>query len=111
MIRRYRPSLDLIALGAALNALVVIANAGVMPVTGAPSQGVLGGINPFVSWELASTDHHLLLLADAWALRGFSPGDLLALAGVLLALGVLGLRRLGRARRAVRRRIGLGGGA
>ena len=67
----------IILLGVALNAVVTEANGGVMPVVGMPKN--LRSASPV--WCGATAHHHFLILADHAAMRFFSVGDLLLLAG------------------------------
>ena len=78
--------------GLMLNALVVEANAGHMPVEGMPSM-----VRPVNStWEVATPNSQLVFLADQARLGLFSLGDLVLLLGGILIVAMC-LRRILRA--------------
>jgi hypothetical protein len=66
----------LMATGATLNGVVMIANGGYMPVIGKPA-----GFE-YAIWASAESHTNLLFLADRMALGGVSPGDILIAVGV-----------------------------
>lgn len=72
----------IILLGVASNAAVTEANGGVMPVIGMPRN--LHSASPV--WCRATAHHHFLILADHAAIRFFSIGDLLLIAGASMFL-------------------------
>jgi hypothetical protein len=81
-----------VALGAFSNALVMVANGGVMPVIGMSPEMDGGG------WRSAEHGGHLLFLADRMALGGASPGDLLIISGILFTLAIPTVRLASRLR-------------
>jgi hypothetical protein len=70
----------LMATGATLNGVVMIANGGFMPVVGKPD-----GFE-YAIWTSAESRDNLLFLADRMALGGASPGDFLIALGVFANL-------------------------
>lgn len=69
-----------VLLGMLCNALVTVANDGVMPVTGLPA-----GFRPlFPTWVPARAANHLVVLGDQHSLFYFSIGDVLIMSGALL---------------------------
>ena len=66
-------------IGVSSNALVTLANKGIMPVT-----GNFG--SPLSVWQPATKDSRLLLLADHSILYGFSMGDFIIILGLLIAI-------------------------
>ena len=67
-------------LGLLCNAVVTIANGGIMPVAGLPTS-----FRPWLpSWCPEIPVHHLLVLADQRSLDYFSVGDVLIISGILL---------------------------
>ncbi|HVA92290.1 MAG TPA: DUF5317 family protein, partial [Chloroflexota bacterium] len=95
--RRALPGLELVALGMAMNLLVVLANGGHMPVapalaTGGPPQ--LHELGTWGQYALAGPGTRLNWLADTIQLPGplgaifpgaYSPGDLVAIVGIAVA--------------------------
>jgi hypothetical protein len=79
----------LVAAGAAMNGLVMIANGGMMPVVGKPADYQNS------VWRAAQNGDHLLLLADNMAVGGLSPGDVLIVAGIAagFAIGLVKAKR------------------
>ena len=76
--------------GLMLNALVIDANAGHMPVVGMPST-----VHPANStWQAATPNTQLVFLADQAQLGLFSLGDLVLLLGGILILGICARRIL-----------------
>jgi hypothetical protein len=73
---RFRTSTLFSLTGAAMNAVVIIANGGYMPVVGLDE--------PTGIWRPADSGSHLLLIADRMAFGGFSPGDFLLMAALLV---------------------------
>jgi hypothetical protein len=76
---RFRLASLLSLAGAAMNATVIIANGGYMPVVGLEE--------PMGAWRPADAGSHLLLLADRMAIGGFSPGDVVLMAALLVLAG------------------------
>lgn len=76
--------------GLILNALVVEANAGTMPVVGMPS--TLHPASPL--WRAATSETRLPLLADQARLGLFSIGDLVLLFGGMLIVAICLYRTL-----------------
>ena len=69
-----------VLLGMFCNALVTVANGGLMPLQGLPS-----GFKPlFPTWIPAGSAHSLVILADQHALFYFSIGDVFIISGALL---------------------------
>jgi len=69
-----------VLLGMLCNALVTVANGGLMPVQGLPP-----GFKPlFPTWIPAGSEHSLVILADQQALFYFSIGDVFIISGALL---------------------------
>ena len=77
-----------VLLGMLCNAMVTVANDGVMPVKGLPS-----GFKPlFPTWIPARPANHLVVLGDQQSLFFFSIGDVLITSGALLWRGAGALR-------------------
>ena len=78
------------AIGASLNAIVVLFNGGYMPVHGKPAEFQEG------VWRSAEQGGQLLFLADRMSWGGASPGDFFLLAGVMVGVSI-GVMRSARA--------------
>ena len=85
-----RHCIAIAAIGAGLNALVVLINGGYMPVHGKPGEFQEG------IWRSAEQGGHLLFLGDRMSWGGASPGDFFLVAGILVGL-TIAVTRAGRA--------------
>jgi hypothetical protein len=74
------------AIGASLNAIVIMFNGGYMPVHGKPAEFQEG------VWRSAEQGGHFLFLADRMSLGGASPGDFFLLAGVMVGVSMALIR-------------------
>ena len=90
-----RHCIAIAAIGASLNALVVLINGGYMPVHGKPAEFHEG------IWRSAEQGGHLLFLGDRMSWGGASPGDFFLAAGILVGLTIA----ITRASRALSRRF------
>ena len=93
-----RHCIAIAAMGAAMNAIVVLANEGYMPVHGMPAEFQEG------IWRSAEEGGNLLVLADRMSWGGASPGDFFLLAGIVVGISIAvarGSRAISRRMRAV----------
>jgi hypothetical protein len=91
MLRRHSVPIHgalLVAAGAVMNGVVILANGGVMPVHGMAAETANG------AWRSADHGGHLLFLGDYMALGGASPGDLLVFAGLVITFALMARRGL-----------------
>jgi Family of unknown function (DUF5317) len=97
-----RAGVLLVLCGLMLNGLVIVANAGTMPVVGMPS--AVRPVSPM--WKAATTKTQVSFLADQAQLGLFSVGDLVMLFGGALIVVVTCLHRAPKIKILLRKRAG-----